>query len=92
MESNLHDRDRVGVQDAVLLENYTSEVAFVDNLHKRFKEDIIYVSIYHNSLRNKFYISSIELLYYYLISDLYWSSTDLSQPLQGAEHLRTQRC
>lgn len=46
MESNLHDRDRVGVQDAVLLENYTSEVAFVDNLQKRFKEDIIYVSIY----------------------------------------------
>lgn len=43
METHLHDRDRVGVQDAVLLENYTSEEVFVDNLKKRFKEDIIYV-------------------------------------------------
>lgn len=43
METDLHDRDRVGVQDAVLLEDYTSEKAFVDNLQKRFKEDIIYV-------------------------------------------------
>lgn len=43
MESHLHDRDRVGVQDAVLLEDYTNENAFVDNLNKRFKENIIYV-------------------------------------------------
>lgn len=51
MESNLHDRDRVGVQDAVLLENYTSEVAFVDNIHKRFKEDIIYVSKFNKKFQ-----------------------------------------
>lgn len=44
METSLQDRDRVGVQDAVLLEDYTSDAAFVDNLHKRFGEDIIYVS------------------------------------------------
>lgn len=45
METSLQHRDRVGVQDAVLLEDYTSENAFVDNLHKRFKENLIYVSI-----------------------------------------------
>lgn len=48
MERHLHDRDRVGVQDAVLLEDYTNENVFVDNLHKRFKEDVIYVSMYLN--------------------------------------------
>lgn len=45
MESALTARDRVGVQDFVLLENYTSEVAFIDNLRKRFKENLIYVRI-----------------------------------------------
>lgn len=44
MERGLHDRDRVGVQDQVLLENYQSEDAFIDNLQKRFKENLIYVS------------------------------------------------
>ncbi|KYB28910.1 Myosin-IB-like Protein [Tribolium castaneum] len=44
METHLQHRDRVGVQDAVLLEDYTSEAAFVENLEKRFKENIIYVS------------------------------------------------
>lgn len=43
MESALTARDRVGVQDFVLLENHTSEVAFIDNLRKRFKENLIYV-------------------------------------------------
>ncbi|XP_060520350.1 unconventional myosin IC-like [Cylas formicarius] len=45
MESNLFDRDRVGVQDAVLLEDYTNEDAFVDNLNKRFNADVIYTYI-----------------------------------------------
>lgn len=44
METGLHERDRAGVQDFVLLENYTSEVAFIDNLKKRFQENLIYVS------------------------------------------------
>lgn len=44
MEKGLHERDRVGVQDFVLLENYQSEKAFIDNLEKRFKENLIYVS------------------------------------------------
>lgn len=44
MERGLHDRDRVGVQDFVLLEDYQNETAFIDNLRKRFKENLIYVS------------------------------------------------
>ena len=43
MESALTARDRVGVQDFVLLENHTSEQAFLENLRKRFKENLIYV-------------------------------------------------
>jgi len=45
MEGALTARDRVGVQDFVLLEDYTSENAFLSNLRKRFKEKLIYVSI-----------------------------------------------
>lgn len=45
MEAALHARDRVGVQDFVLLEDFQSERAFVENLEKRFKENLIYVSI-----------------------------------------------
>lgn len=44
MEIHLQHRDRVGVADAVLLEDYRSETAFVDNLEKRFNENLIYVS------------------------------------------------
>lgn len=44
MERGLHERDRVGVQDFVLLEDYQSDEAFIDNLRKRFQENIIYVS------------------------------------------------
>lgn len=44
METGLHERDRAGVQDFVLLENFESEVAFIDNLKKRFQENLIYVS------------------------------------------------
>ncbi|XP_054270619.1 unconventional myosin IC isoform X2 [Macrosteles quadrilineatus] len=45
MERSLHERDRVGVQDCVLLENYNSEAAFIENLRKRFKENLIYTYI-----------------------------------------------
>uniref|UniRef100_A0A671NAB0 Unconventional myosin-Ic n=1 Tax=Sinocyclocheilus anshuiensis TaxID=1608454 RepID=A0A671NAB0_9TELE len=45
MESALTARDRVGMQDFVLLENHTSEVAFIENLRKRFKENLIYTYI-----------------------------------------------
>jgi myosin-1 len=45
MERDLHARDRVGVQDFVLLEDFQSVDAFVDNLRKRFKENLIYTYI-----------------------------------------------
>ena len=45
MESALHQRDRIGVQDSVLLEKYESEDAFLENLQKRFKANLIYVSL-----------------------------------------------
>ncbi|XP_043514195.1 unconventional myosin IC isoform X1 [Frieseomelitta varia] len=45
MERGLHERDRVGVQDFVLLENFESEDAFIDNLRKRFNENLIYTYI-----------------------------------------------
>lgn len=44
VESALHARDRTGVQDFVLLEDFNSVDAFLDNLRKRFKADLIYVS------------------------------------------------
>lgn len=43
MESALTARDRVGVQDFVLLENYNSEATFIENLRRRFRENLIYV-------------------------------------------------
>ncbi|XP_044757784.1 unconventional myosin IC isoform X2 [Coccinella septempunctata] len=47
MERELEHRDRVGVQDSVLLENYTDEKVFINNLKKRFKENLIYTYIGH---------------------------------------------
>uniref|UniRef100_T1DAD5 Unconventional myosin-Ic n=1 Tax=Crotalus horridus TaxID=35024 RepID=T1DAD5_CROHD len=45
MENALTARDRVGVQDFVLLENFTSEAAFIENLRRRFKENLVYTYI-----------------------------------------------
>lgn len=45
MENQLSLRDKVGLQDFLLLENYQDEDAFIENLRKRFYEKIIYVSI-----------------------------------------------
>uniref|UniRef100_A0A6Q2YKS6 Myosin IHb n=1 Tax=Esox lucius TaxID=8010 RepID=A0A6Q2YKS6_ESOLU len=45
MEGSLTARDRVGLQDFVLLEAYTSESAFLENLRKRFHENLIYTYI-----------------------------------------------
>lgn len=73
MEQDLHVRDRVGVQDFVLLENHTSETEFIENLQKRSKEELIYVrfsrfiypcilflnTIYKQSLPIQTYIGSV---------------------------------
>ncbi|KAK3527042.1 hypothetical protein QTP86_008670, partial [Hemibagrus guttatus] len=45
MESALSARDRVGVQDFLLLDNYNSEAAFIENLRRRYKENLIYTYI-----------------------------------------------
>ncbi|XP_010602274.2 unconventional myosin-Ih isoform X3 [Fukomys damarensis] len=45
MEGTLTARDKVGVQDFVLLDAHTSESAFMDNLRKRFSENLIYTYI-----------------------------------------------
>nr|XP_027203316.1 myosin-IB-like [Dermatophagoides pteronyssinus] len=42
---NLHQRDRVGVDDCVLLDDYRNRELFIENLRKRFNEDIIYTYI-----------------------------------------------
>jgi len=39
----LNKRNRPGVDDFVLLENYTSEDAFIENLRIRYASEIIYV-------------------------------------------------
>lgn len=44
MELHFSDRDRVGVQDSVLLEDYENIDVFIDNLRKRHRADLIYVS------------------------------------------------
>ena len=44
MEGALTARDRVGIQDFVLLDE-TTEAAFISNLKKRFSKDLIYVSL-----------------------------------------------
>ncbi|KAJ8286074.1 hypothetical protein GJAV_G00034260 [Gymnothorax javanicus] len=44
MEGSLIARDLVGIQDFVLLDPHTSETAFLDNLRKRFSEDLIYLA------------------------------------------------
>lgn len=69
MERGLHERDRVGVQDFVLLENFQSESAFIDNLRKRFKEDLIYVS--SAKRKNMFYI-------YLIITNYFLTSANFS--------------
>ncbi|KAL6067694.1 hypothetical protein STEG23_031498, partial [Scotinomys teguina] len=45
MEGTLTARDKVGVQDFVLLDAYTSKSAFLENLRKRFRENLIYTYI-----------------------------------------------
>ncbi|KAM5191666.1 unconventional myosin-Ih [Mantella aurantiaca] len=45
IEGSLSAREKVGVQDFVLLDSHTSEAAFLDNLRKRFQENLIYTYI-----------------------------------------------
>ena len=78
MEKGLHDRDRVGLQDFVLLENYQSEEAFIDNLKKRFQENLIYVSILN--LINMLRVITLQLN---TSSDIYWPGVNICKSVQG---------
>lgn len=49
MEGALIARDRVGVQDFVLLDSHTSETSFLNNLRKRYQENLIYVSMWSSA-------------------------------------------
>lgn len=51
MEGALTARDHVGIQDFVLLDE-TTELAFLNNLKKRFSTDLIYVSLGGKSLNS----------------------------------------
>lgn len=61
MEHCLHERDRVGLQDFVLLEDFQNEAAFLDNLRKRFQENIIYVSIILSNIVKSFHLIIVSI-------------------------------
>ena len=101
MESALTARDRVGVQDFVLLENFTSEAAFIENLRRRFRENLIYVrpkwedSGGAGVLRGKTDgTRGIRGLWEKILTllprppDLHWPSPGLCQPLPGPPDLQ----
>ncbi|KAG7168346.1 Unconventional myosin IC-like [Homarus americanus] len=45
MESVLDEREKFGVPDAILLEDYLNEQVFIENLKKRYHENLIYTYI-----------------------------------------------
>lgn len=94
MERGLHERDRVGVQDFVLLEDFQSETAFVDNLKKRFNENLIYVSVYLSSLVRhdgiKFIAEILPSFNFFFIADLHRPGTRVCEPVQKSTDLYTR--
>lgn len=91
MESALTARDRVGVQDFVLLENYNSEAAFIENLRRRFRENLIYVMklffflhFFQNILLG---VETYLNVFSCFGSDVHWLSVGVGEPLQRAGDL-----
>lgn len=88
MEGALTARDRVGIQDFVLLDE-TTEVAFLSNLKKRFSRDLIYVSLGKDFLKSAVNKCMLTIQSFYLIvSDIHWYITSVCQSLQRAGHLQ----
>lgn len=86
MEQDLHVRDRVGVQDFVLLENPNSETEFIENLQKRFKEDLIYVS--QHSIISKLNLSIHTLAFKNFLSlDVHRISVGVGKSIQEPSDL-----
>jgi hypothetical protein len=46
LRTQLTEKDKVGVQDFVLLQDYTSQDAFINNLKIRFNANLIYVRLH----------------------------------------------
>ena len=88
MEQDLHVRDRVGVQDFVLLENHTSEAEFLENLQKRFKEDLIYVRF----LLLPDFALLLTSIKWNLRTDLHRIGSGFGQSIQEPPHLRAGLC
>lgn len=90
MEGALTARDRVGIQDFVLLDE-TTEAAVINNLKKRFSKDLIYVSLRDDQRGPKFKCAlncGMQFLVFFL--DLHRHAARVRQPLQGAGHLQQE--
>lgn len=85
MERDLNEREKAGVPDAVLLEDYKNEDVFIENLEKRFNENIIYVSRnsrqWHHRSETFCLLSKFFLKMKFLSVDLHRSSVDLGESL-----------
>ena len=71
---NLHQRDKVGVDDFVLLEDFENKDSFLENLQKRYKENIIYVSFDGN-------LFCLVLTKPFSPSDVHWPGVDFGESL-----------
>lgn len=69
MEGALTARDRVGIQDFVLLDE-TTDAAFLSNLKKRFSRDLIYVSLGKQLLKGE--LGAYFFLFPWLHLDGFW--------------------
>lgn len=95
MESALTARDRVGVQDFVLLENYNSEAAFIENLRRRFRENLIYVmkTVFSFLCFQSICCCTENVIWMRCLfpwcfgSDVHWLCVGVSEPLQRAGDL-----
>lgn len=89
LEGALIARDQVGIQDFVLLDAHNSETAFLDNLKKRFTEDLIYVS---EKQRLISIFIHFDCIFYKskdisILTDLHRYSADICKPIQRVGHL-----
>lgn len=78
MESSIAKRDKIGVQDFVLLEDFKSETAFVENLKKRYHENLIYVSMA---------LLSVLVFSYCMLLDVHWKRVGIGQSVQDHSRL-----
>ena len=92
MEGALVARDRVGIQDFVLLDE-TSETAFMDNLKKRFTGDLIYVrpgNKPNNEQQNPNLSDRLVFDLFVSLVDLHRHSAGVREPLQRSGHLQQE--